>query len=107
MEHLKHYLAHGTAWAFRAVFEPGAVKTPAMTITGLVLSVKVKEMAQYLAAIGTALIVIIHLALYLIKIWCPARRARVVFLSQVAENICTKCPLQGSLLCPYGMSEKD
>jgi hypothetical protein len=100
MERLKLYAMDGAEWLLRAVFEPGAVKSPVIGVGGLLVSLAgLKEWAQLIVAMGTAAIVMIHLVYFLMRIGCPLRR------NQVKD--CTACRLMGSALCPNKLNKEE
>src|ERR1039458_4252623 len=100
MERVKDMAAYGGQWLLRAVLEPGAVESPAIGISGLMVSLAAaKEWAQLIVAAGTALIVMIHLFYHLVRIGCPLRR------NQVKD--CSACRLVGSALCPRKLNKED
>lgn len=100
MERLKLYAMDGAEWALRAVFEPGAFKSPIIGFGGLMVSLTaLKEWAQLVVAVGTAALVMIHLVFYLVRVACPLRRQAV--------TDCTRCRLCGSVLCPRKLTKED
>lgn len=112
MEKLKaigQWLKVAEAKIYAAVFDPKPLKTAGVAAGGFGISfADIEFMVRFGIALITLTILIVHFTLYFTKLWCPARRKRVIYLPKESETICSVCPACGKLVCPFGITvDKD
>ena len=89
------------------IFDPKPAKTAGVAFLGFISMETLKGVMQGAILIGTCIVVVGHAAQYLIKLWCRARRKRVIYQPVESERVCAKCRLCGKALCPFGMSDRE
>jgi len=91
---------------FHAITSPDPLKTISVAASGLIMSDILRGLFQWAVLVGTAVIVNIHVVMLMTKVYCPARRLRELPPSLASQRICARCPLCGTIICPFGIGKE-